>query len=35
MRMLIKNGHVVDPATCTDEVKDILIEGNIIKEKAV
>lgn len=30
MRMLIKNGHVVDPATCTDEVKDILIEDGVI-----
>ena len=30
--ILIKNGRLVDPANNIDGVKDILIEGNIIKE---
>ena len=29
--MLIKNGRIIDPLSKTDEIADILIEGNIIK----
>ena len=28
--LLIKNGRVVDPVTQTDEVMDVLIDGNHI-----
>ena len=34
MRLLIKNGHVVDPANQRDEVLDILIENNQISKVA-
>ena len=30
MKTLIKNGRVIDPASSTDEVKDILLEDGII-----
>ena len=34
MTVLIKNGHVIDPATATDEVTDILIgDGVIVKRE--
>jgi dihydroorotase len=32
MRTLIKNGRVLDPASNTDAVKDILVEDGVIKE---
>ena len=32
MKTLIKNGHILDPATCTDQVGDILIEDSLIKK---
>lgn len=31
MRILIKNGHVINPATGTDEVADLLIEDGLVK----
>ena len=31
---LLKNGHVVDPVTNTDEILDVLIDGRIIKKVA-
>lgn len=31
---LLKNGHVVDPVTNTDEILDVLIDGGIIKKVA-
>lgn len=34
MRILIKNGRVIDPASNTDEVEDILVEDNRIFEVA-
>lgn len=34
MAILIKGGHVLDPATGTDEVRDILIEDGVIAECA-
>ena len=34
MRLLIKNGHVVDPANQRDEILDILIENNQISKVA-
>jgi dihydroorotase len=34
MKLLIENGRLVDPATDTDGVYDILIEGGIIKKVA-
>lgn len=30
--LLIKNGRVVDPVTCVDEVMDVLINGTHIEE---
>lgn len=30
MRILIKNGHVVDPANAIDEIRDVLIDGGKI-----
>ena len=30
MKTLIKNGRVIDPASNTDEIKDILFEDGII-----
>ena len=33
MTVLIKNGHVIDPATATDEVTDILIEDGVIVKR--
>ena len=30
MKLLIKNGRVIDPATNTDEVKDVLVEDGVI-----
>ena len=35
MSILIKNGYVLDPASRTEGVRDILIEGSIIREVAV
>lgn len=35
MRILIKNGHVVDPVNKIDEVTDILVEDGIISEVGV
>ena len=32
MRILIKNGHIVDPSQKIDEVGDIFIEDGKIKE---
>ena len=32
MKILIKNGHVVDPANKIDEVMDIFVEDGIISE---
>lgn len=32
MKMLIKNGRVLDPASSTDEIKDILVEDGIIRQ---
>ncbi|MDR5659318.1 dihydroorotase [Serpentinicella sp. ANB-PHB4] len=32
MRILIKNGRIIDPSSKTDEVKDILVENGIIKQ---
>src|SRR4030042_5328234 len=32
MRILIKNGHIIDPSQKIDEVGDILIEDGKIKE---
>lgn len=34
MSILVKNGHIVDPANSIDEVKDILIEGAQISKVA-
>lgn len=34
MKLLIKNGNVIDPATNTDEVLDVLVEDGVIKAKA-
>jgi len=34
MSILIKNGHVVDPANSIDEVKDILVQGSQISKIA-
>lgn len=34
MSTLIKNGHVIDPATGTDGLRDIRIEGDVIAEIA-
>ena len=33
MRILIKNGRVIDPATETDEVLDVLIQDNLIVKR--
>ena len=30
MRMLIKNGRVIDPASNTDDIRDILVEDGVI-----
>ena len=30
MRMLIKNGRVIDPASNTDDIRDILVEESQI-----
>lgn len=35
MKLLIKNGHVIDPANGIDEVTDIFIENGIISEVGV
>lgn len=32
MRILIKNGRVINPATCTDEVLDLLIEDKFVRK---
>ncbi len=32
MRILIKGGHVIDPANDIDEVTDIFVDGNLISE---
>ena len=34
MKLLIKNGNVIDPATNTDAVMDVLVEDGVIKEVA-
>ena len=34
MKLLIKNGNVIDPATNTDEVLDVLVEDGVIKRVA-
>ncbi len=34
MKLLIKNGNVIDPATNTDAVLDVLVEDGVIKAKA-
>ena len=34
MKLLVKQGHLVDPATKTDKVCDILVEKGKIKEVA-
>lgn len=34
MRILIKNGRVIDPANVTDETRDILINNGIVEESA-
>lgn len=34
MKLLIKNGNVIDPATNTDEVLDVLVEDGVIKKVA-
>ena len=34
MKMLIKNGRIIDPASNTDEVKDILVTDGIIEKVA-
>lgn len=34
MKLLIKNGNVIDPATNTDEVLDVLVEDGVIKTVA-
>ncbi len=34
MKLLIKNGKVIDPATNTDEVLDVLVEDGVIKSVA-
>ena len=34
MRMLIKNGRVIDPASNTDDIRDILVEDGVIAEVA-
>ncbi|MBP5773311.1 MAG: dihydroorotase [Eubacterium sp.] len=34
MKLLIKNGNVIDPATNTDEVLDVLVEDGVIKSVA-
>ena len=34
MRMLIKNGRVIDPASGTDDVKDVLIEQGVVTQIA-
>ena len=30
MRMLIKNGRVIDPASNTDDIRDILVEDGVM-----
>lgn len=30
MRMLIKNGRVIDPASNTDDIRDILVEDGVL-----
>ena len=32
MKMLIKNGRIIDPASNTDEVKDLLVTDGIIEK---
>lgn len=32
MTTLIKNGRIIDPSTNTDEIMDIFVDGNIIKD---
>ena len=32
MKILIKNGHVIDPDTKLDQVADVLLEDNKIQE---
>ena len=34
MKMLIKNGRIIDPASNTDEVKDLLVTDGIIEKVA-
>ena len=34
MKLLIKNGNLIDPATNTDEVLDVLVEDGVIKKGA-
>lgn len=34
MKLLIKNGNLIDPATNTDEVLDVLVEDGVIKKVA-
>ena len=34
MKLLIKNGNIIDPATNTDEVLDVLVEDGVIKKVA-
>ena len=34
MKLLIKNGNLIDPATNTDEVLDVLVEDEVIKKVA-
>ena len=34
MKLLIKNGNVIDPATNTDAVLDVLVEDGVIKTVA-
>jgi len=35
MTILIRNGRVIDPATGTDEILDLLVENDVIKERGV
>ena len=32
MKLLLENGHVIDPASGTDEKKDLLVEDGLVRE---
>lgn len=34
MNILIRNGRIIDPATKTDEISDLYIEGGKVKRQA-